>query len=119
MLGMFGLAIDVQAGGLGPWTFIGGGALVAGSIWLYGGAVALDPAWWMLVLVCGATLLFMLVGHDGNGAEPFLDADDRSRGARSVRWASAEVGCRSRRRRARARRAVASADEPGDADRGR
>jgi membrane-bound serine protease (ClpP class) len=62
MLGIFGLAVDLQAGGLGPWTFIGGGALVAGSIWLYDGAPALDPPWWVLVLVCGATLLFVLSG---------------------------------------------------------
>ena len=62
LLGIFGLAVDVQAGGLGPWTFIGGAALVAGSIWLYDGSAALDPAWWVLVLVIGATLLFMLSG---------------------------------------------------------
>jgi len=60
ILGMFGLAIDLQAGGLGPWTFIGGGSLIAGSVWLYNGATALDPAWWIVVLVCGATLLFVL-----------------------------------------------------------
>jgi membrane-bound serine protease (ClpP class) len=62
ILGIFGLAVDLQAGGLGPWTFIGGAALVGGSIWLYNGAAALDPAWWILVLVCGATLLFVLSG---------------------------------------------------------
>jgi membrane-bound serine protease (ClpP class) len=62
VLGIFGLAVDLQAGGLGPWTFIGGGALIAGSIWLYNGAAALDPAWWILVLVIGATLLFVLSG---------------------------------------------------------
>ncbi len=62
VFGMFGLAIDLQAGGLGPWTFIGGASLVAGSIWLYGGAAALDPAWWIIVLVCGSTLLFVLSG---------------------------------------------------------
>ncbi len=61
-LGIFGLAVDLQAGGLGPWTFIGGATLVAGSIWLYDGAGALDVAWWILVLVCGATLLFVLSG---------------------------------------------------------
>jgi membrane-bound serine protease (ClpP class) len=61
-LGMFGLAIDLQAGGLGPWTFIGGAALIAGSLFLYNGATALDPAWWILVLVCGSTLLFVLSG---------------------------------------------------------
>ena len=31
-LSMFGFAIDVQAGGLGPWTFIGTVSLVAGSL---------------------------------------------------------------------------------------
>jgi membrane-bound serine protease (ClpP class) len=62
VLGMFGLAIDLQAGGLGPWTFIGGAALIAGSVWLYNGASALEPAWWIVVLVCGATLLFVLSG---------------------------------------------------------
>ncbi len=62
VLGMFGLAIDLQAGGLGPWTFIGAAALIAGSLWLYNGATALDPAWWIVVLVCGSTLLFVLSG---------------------------------------------------------
>ena len=62
MLGLFGLAVDLQAGGLGPWTYIGGIALVAGSIWCYGGATAVHPSWWILVLVCGATLLFVLSG---------------------------------------------------------
>jgi len=62
LLGIFGLAVDLQAGGLGPWTFIGGASLIAGSLWLYDGAAALDPAWWVLVLVCGATLLFVLSG---------------------------------------------------------
>ena len=61
-VGIFGLAVDLQAGGLGVWTFIGTGSLVAGSIWLYDGASALDPPWWILVLVCGATLLFVLSG---------------------------------------------------------
>ncbi len=61
-LGIFGLAVDLQAGGLGPWTFIGAASLIAGSIWLYDGAAALDPKWWVLVLVCGATLLFVLSG---------------------------------------------------------
>jgi len=62
LLGMFGMAVDVQAGTLGPWTFIGAGSLVAGSIWLYGGSSQLDPAWWVLVLVIGCTVLFMLSG---------------------------------------------------------
>jgi membrane-bound serine protease (ClpP class) len=62
IFGMFGLAIDLQAGGLGPWTFIGGASLIAGSVFLYNGADALDPSWWVLVLVCGGTLLFVLSG---------------------------------------------------------
>ena len=62
LLGMFGMSIDVQAGTLGPWTFIGAGSLVAGSIWLYGGSSHLDPAWWVLVVVIGSTVLFMLSG---------------------------------------------------------
>jgi membrane-bound serine protease (ClpP class) len=59
LLGMFGMSIDVQAGTLGPWTFIGSGSLVAGSIWLYGGSSQLDHAWWVLVLVIVSTVLFM------------------------------------------------------------
>jgi len=60
LLSIFGLSIDVQAGTLGPWTFIGSGALVAGSIWLYGGSSRLDPQWWVLVIVIACTVVFML-----------------------------------------------------------
>ncbi len=56
----FGFTIDVQAGGLGPWTFIGGAALVAGSLTLYGGSSELDPPWWIVLLVCGGTVLFFV-----------------------------------------------------------
>jgi membrane-bound serine protease (ClpP class) len=62
MLGVFGLSIDVQAGGLGAWSFIGAAALTAGSIWLYGGSSQLDPNWWILLLVIGGAVLFMLSG---------------------------------------------------------
>jgi membrane-bound serine protease (ClpP class) len=62
LLGLFGMSIDVQAGSLGPWTFIGSGALVAGSVWLYGGSSRLDPSWWVLVLVIAGTVVFMLSG---------------------------------------------------------
>ena len=61
-LSMFGFAIDVQAGGLGPWTGIGTLALVAGSLWLYGGSSELRPAWWVFVVVIVGTLFFMLGG---------------------------------------------------------
>ncbi|MDQ1454474.1 MAG: hypothetical protein QOH28_94 [Actinomycetota bacterium] len=62
VVGVLGLAVDVQAGTLGPWTFIGAGSLVAGSVWLLGGSSRLDPAWWVLVLVIGGTVVFMLSG---------------------------------------------------------
>jgi membrane-bound serine protease (ClpP class) len=60
MLAVFGFAVDVQAGGLGVWTFIGGGALVAGSLTLYGGDARLNPPWWVLAIVIVGTALFML-----------------------------------------------------------
>jgi membrane-bound serine protease (ClpP class) len=62
MFAIFGFTVDVQAGGLGPWTAIGGGALVAGSVTLYGGSSRLDPAWWSIALVCGTTAVFMVGG---------------------------------------------------------
>ncbi len=62
LVGMFGMSIDVQAGTLGPWTFIGAGSLVAGSIWLFGGSSRLDPAWWVIVVVIASTVVFMLSG---------------------------------------------------------
>jgi membrane-bound serine protease (ClpP class) len=62
LIGMFGMSIDVQAGSLGPWTFIGAGALVAGSVWLYDGSSRLDPSWWVIALVVAGTVLFMLSG---------------------------------------------------------
>jgi membrane-bound serine protease (ClpP class) len=62
MLGVFGLSIDVQAGTLGAWTFIGSAALAAGSIWLYGGSSRLDPKWWVLALVIVGAVVFMLSG---------------------------------------------------------
>jgi membrane-bound serine protease (ClpP class) len=62
VLSMIGFAIDVQATALGAWTFIGSGALIAGSITLYGGSSRLDPAWWVILLVCVGTIVFMLSG---------------------------------------------------------
>ncbi|MGI8795683.1 MAG: NfeD family protein [Acidimicrobiia bacterium] len=60
MLAVFGYAIDVQAGRTGVWTVIGTGALVAGSLTLYGGSSRLDPPWWVLAIVTVGTALFML-----------------------------------------------------------
>ena len=62
VVGILGFTIDVQAGGLGPWTAIGAIALVAGSLTLYGGSSRLDPAWWSIVIVCGTTAVFMVGG---------------------------------------------------------
>jgi membrane-bound serine protease (ClpP class) len=60
MLGVFGFAVDVQAGGLGAWTFIGSASLVAGSLTLYGGSARLNPPWWVLAIVIVGIVLFML-----------------------------------------------------------
>jgi membrane-bound serine protease (ClpP class) len=60
LVGVFGLSIDVQAGGLGAWTFIGGGSMIAGSLFLYGGSTQLNIPWWALLIVIGGTLIFML-----------------------------------------------------------
>jgi membrane-bound serine protease (ClpP class) len=60
LVGVFGLSVDVQSGGLGVWTFIGAGALTAGSLWLYDGSSRLDPRWWVLALVIGGSVVFML-----------------------------------------------------------
>src|SRR4051794_981923 len=37
VFGIFGLAVDLQAGGLGPWTFIGGGGVFGGVFLVLGG----------------------------------------------------------------------------------
>jgi membrane-bound serine protease (ClpP class) len=55
-----GLAIDVQAGRLGPWTVIGGAALLGGSLGLFGGSSRLHVPWWELAVVLVATLLFFV-----------------------------------------------------------
>jgi membrane-bound serine protease (ClpP class) len=57
---VFGFAVDVQAGGLGVWTFIGGASLLAGSLTLYGGSARLNPPWWVLAIVIVGAALFML-----------------------------------------------------------
>lgn len=62
VLAIVGFSIDVQAGGLGPWTIIATAALVAGSIFLYDGGARLRPAWWTIVVVCLGVVLFMVGG---------------------------------------------------------
>jgi len=61
-LSVLGFTIDVQAGGLGPWTVIGVVSLIAGSWWLYGGASSLRPSWWVLLVVMVGFVVFMLGG---------------------------------------------------------
>jgi membrane-bound serine protease (ClpP class) len=58
LLASLGFAIDAQAGGLGTWTAIGGASLVAGTVFLYGGASELRPAWWLLALIVLGVALF-------------------------------------------------------------
>jgi membrane-bound serine protease (ClpP class) len=60
--GVVGLAVDVQAGGVGFWTGFGTVALVVGTLFLYGGSPRLDVAWWVAVLVVGGAVLFFLWG---------------------------------------------------------
>jgi membrane-bound serine protease (ClpP class) len=60
-----GFAIDVQAGGLGPWTGIGVVGLVVGSIWLYGGTAQVQPEWWTLLLVIASSIVFMIGAMTG------------------------------------------------------
>jgi membrane-bound serine protease (ClpP class) len=61
-LSVLGFTIDVQAGGLGPWTVIGAASLIAGSWWLYGGSSSVRPSWWVLLVVMVSFVLFMLGG---------------------------------------------------------
>ena len=115
MIGMLGFTIDVQAGGLGPWTAIGAAALVAGSVTLYGGSSQLDPAWWSIVIVCVAVAVFMLGGMTADDPFTLRDTDRGAggtpgrdgyrRGRRCSRWCGAP-----------ARRAVAGPHQPGHAD---
>jgi membrane-bound serine protease (ClpP class) len=60
-VGVVGFAVDVQAGGFGFWTLAGFASLVAGSLTLVGGE-HLSPKWWVIVLVCAGTTLFMVAG---------------------------------------------------------
>ena len=60
---MLGFAIDAQAGaGVGVWTAISTGLLVAGSLTLYGGSSRLDPPWWVVAVVVVGTVSFMVGG---------------------------------------------------------
>jgi membrane-bound serine protease (ClpP class) len=62
LLATFGFAVDVQIGALGVWTVIGTVALVVGSWFFSDGSSQLRPAWWVLLVVCGGMVLFMVGG---------------------------------------------------------
>lgn len=59
LLGVFGLAVDLQAGTPRVWTWIGTIALAAGSVKLYDGVDI--PLVWLVGVLAGA-LLFMVAG---------------------------------------------------------
>jgi len=60
LLGMFGFAVDVQAGAPRAWTVIGTAALGAGGATLFG--PALRPSLVVLAAVVGGTALLMVAG---------------------------------------------------------
>lgn len=60
LVAMFGYAIDVQAGRPLAWTVIATILLIVGSLFLYGGSSNLDVPWWLLVIMIGGTLAFMV-----------------------------------------------------------
>ncbi len=59
-VGLFGLTVDLQAGGVGFWTFAGTALLIAGSWFLYDAPLRL--AWWVIALVILGTLAFWIGG---------------------------------------------------------
>jgi len=60
LLSMFGFAVDVQAGKPAVWSGIATVALIAGSLMLYDAGSSLNVPWWLLIVMVGATLLFMI-----------------------------------------------------------
>jgi membrane-bound serine protease (ClpP class) len=59
-VGLFGLTVDLQAGGVGFWTFAGTALLIAGSWFLYDAPLQL--AWWVIAVVVLGTLAFWIGG---------------------------------------------------------
>lgn len=54
-------AVDDQAGaGAGIWSGVGAGALVVGSLTLYGGSSRLNPQWWVLGLAWLLAIAFLI-----------------------------------------------------------
>lgn len=56
------LSIDVQAGAPRFWAAVGSVMLTVGAVRFYGGASALDPPVWQVLLLVAGVLLFVLPG---------------------------------------------------------
>jgi membrane-bound serine protease (ClpP class) len=61
-VGLLGLTIDLQAGGVGFWSGFGVLAMIAGSRFLFDGSPRLDPPWWTIALVIVGTVAFFVGG---------------------------------------------------------
>lgn len=60
LLAILGYSIDVQAGRPLAWTVIATALLIVGSRFLYDGSSNLDVPWWVLIIVIGSALAFMV-----------------------------------------------------------
>jgi hypothetical protein len=108
---MFGFAVDVQTGVPRVWTAIGTACLLLGSFFLYDGV---SITWFAYIAGIGGVLLGMVQGMPAMvrtrfstptiGREWMLGEDRHGRDQRRSRWGGAG-----------ARRAVAGADQSGDA----
>lgn len=62
VVGLIGFSIDVQAGVLAFWTVVGTVFTFVGALSLYSGPSRLDPPLWMVFVITGGVVLFMLAG---------------------------------------------------------
>ena len=117
-LSMFGFAIDVQAGGLGPWTFIGTASLVTGSLVPVRRRLATPPGVVGVPRGHRGDVVVHARRHDRHDPGALLDADGGPRG-NDRRGRHRRGRGRSRRRGADPRRPLAGPDQPGHTDPGR
>ena len=61
-LSTFGFAVDVQAGRQGFWTGVGAVGLLVGALGLFGGSPSLAVPLWLVVLIFGGQIVFMVGG---------------------------------------------------------
>lgn len=62
VIGIFGFAVDVQAMIAKAWSTIGAVLVAVGSWFLIGGDDALQPSWWVVVVLVIGVVAFMLNG---------------------------------------------------------